>query len=135
MIVKKSAIESAVKVLSKVINPKNARPILDDILCEVTADTIRLTASDGDNTITTSVKLCEKADIDDRFCVAGKWLMKSLKNLTEQPVTIIVDEAHMKFRLQHQLGEMYMGIEDANEYPIPSTQLISATWNTELFLM
>ena len=50
LIVSKKEIERAVKNLCRVINPKNALPILGDILCEVDEQerTLMMTASDSE---------------------------------------------------------------------------------------
>lgn len=55
--VKKSAIESAANLLSRVINSKCALPILGDILCEVCDKKMTMTASDAEVTLTTTIGL------------------------------------------------------------------------------
>ena len=59
IIVSKSVLEAAVKNLCKVINPKNALPILGDILFDVNekAKTARLTSSDSEVTLSKEIIL------------------------------------------------------------------------------
>ena len=87
LIVRKSALEDCVKNLCKVINTKNALPILDDILFEVNqkAKTAHLTASDGEVTMIYEVALVE-CEGEGRFCVSAKTLADMLGEVSEQPV-------------------------------------------------
>ena len=96
LIVSKSALEDCVKNLVRVINPKNAMPILGDILFEVNqkAMTAHLTASDGEVTMIYEVVLVE-CEGEGRFCVSARLLAdmlgtsrantsRLLTNMTEQ---------------------------------------------------
>ena len=72
IIVSKSVLEAAVKNLCKVINPKNALPILGDILFDVNekAKTARLTSSDSEVTLSKEIILneCEGGEVAERYC-------------------------------------------------------------------
>ena len=54
LIISKTALEMAVKNICRVINPKNALPILGDILCMVDEErkTITMTGSDSEAWLT-----------------------------------------------------------------------------------
>lgn len=122
-VVTKSAIEKAAKNLCRVINPKNALPILADIMCDVREQdkVVLMTASDGEVWITITIGLTE-AEGGGKFCVNANSLNDAISQLTEQPVTIIADTengANAQFRLEHDSGVTYFPIEDANEYPEP----------------
>ena len=121
LIVSKTAIEMAVKNICRVINPKNALPILGDILCMVDEEkqTITMTGSDSEAWLTYQLQLqgCEGGG---PFCIGADLLRDALSELSEQPVTILATtESDMKFRLQHESGETVLPLENADEYPTP----------------
>ena len=119
LVVNKTILERATATLQKVINSKNALTILGDILCEVKDKKMTMTASDSEIYITTTIDL-ETMEGDGRFCVAANNLKEALSQLTEQPVTIIATtETTNMFTLQHQSGETFFAIEDADNYPMP----------------
>ena len=122
LIVSKSALEDCVKNLCKVINPKNALPILGDILFDVNmkAKTAHLTASDSEVTMIYEVVLVE-CEGEGRFCVSAKTLADMLSNVTEQPVTITATtESDNVFTMTYQDGSAFCPLENADEYPMPS---------------
>ena len=119
IIVSKQALEVCVKNLCRVINTKNALPILADILFDVNEQdkVATLTASDGEVRLTYTIGLKECFG-GGRFCVVGQTLADMLSGISEQPVTIIATvESDMKFTLNYEDGEAYCPIENADEYP------------------
>ena len=131
LIVSKREIERAVKNLCRVINPKNALPILGDILCEVDEQerTLMMTASDSEIWLRHTLAL-ESAEGGGKFCVPATRLMDALGELADQPLTIIATtESDMMFRLQHQTGETFFPCESAEEYPqSPELTDITTLW-------
>ena len=88
LIVSKTAIEMAVKNICRVINPKNALPILGDVLCEANQaeKTLQLTGSDSETWLQATLML-EECEGEGRFCVSATSLLDALTPLSEQPVT------------------------------------------------
>lgn len=116
--VKKAAIESAAKNLSRVISTNNSLPILGCILCEVADKRLNMTASDGEIDITTSVEL-DEMEGDGRFCVDAGRLVDALAQLPEQPITIIATtEIYNLFTIRHSSGESFFALQSADEYPV-----------------
>ena len=121
LIVSKTAIEMAVKNICRVINPKNALPILGDILCMVDEQqqTITMTGSDSEAWLHYKVQL-QECEGGGSFCIGADLLRDALAELSEQPVTILATtESDMKFRLQHESGETELPLEASDEYPTP----------------
>ena len=121
LIVSKTAIEMAVKNICRVINPKNALPILGDILCMVDEQqqTITMTGSDSEAWLHYKVQL-QECEGGGSFCIGADLLRDALAELPEQPVTILATtESDMKFRLQHETGETELPLEASDEYPTP----------------
>ena len=121
LIVSKTAIEMAVKNICRVINAKNALPILGDILCMVDEQqkTITMTGSDSEAWLHYKVQL-QECEGGGSFCIGADLLRDALAELSEQPVTILATtESDMKFRLQHESGETELPLEASDEYPTP----------------
>lgn len=121
LIISKTSIEMAVKNICRVINPKNALPILGDVLCMVDEqqNTITMTGSDSEAWLTYRLQL-QQCEGGGKFCIGANLLRDALAELSEQPVTILATtESDMKFRLQHQSGETILPLDNADEYPTP----------------
>lgn len=134
LIISKTALEMAVKNICRVINSKNALPILGDVLCMVDEEkqTITMTGADTEAWLTYQLALqgCEGGGA---FCIGADLLRDALSELTEQPVTILATtESDMKFRLQHESGETILPLDNADEYPTPRHLEASRTeWTLE----
>ena len=76
--VSSSKLFSQLQAVSRVINNKNALPILDDVLFELVGNELKLTASDGETTIRTSVEV-EGAEGSGKVASAAKLLLETLK--------------------------------------------------------
>lgn len=123
IIIKKSSLEACVKNLSKVINRKNALPILGDILFDVNDQekTVRLTASDSEIWLNYQLPL-DEVDGGGRFCVAANILLAMLECASDQPLTIFANhEGNQQLELTHDSGTAHCPIENADEYPTPFT--------------
>ena len=119
-IVSKLALEEVVKNLSRVINSKNALPILGDILFEVNADekSVLLTASDSEIWLQYTLTI-DDCDGGGRFAVGAKRLADMLKGVPEQPVTIEVNTDDRRFAINYDCGYAYFSTDNADEYPVP----------------
>ena len=120
-IISKTALEMAVKNICRVINPKNALPILADILCMVDEErkTITMTGSDAEAWLTYQVAL-EECEGGGPFCIGADLLRDALAELTEQPLTILATtESDNRFTLRHESGTTVLPLELSDEYPTP----------------
>ena len=125
IIVNRALLGEAANLLARVINPKNALPILEDVLFDVKNNEVTLTASDSEVTMSTTIGL-DAMEGDGRFCVSAKDLSTALAELTDEKVTIIATpESNMRFTLQHNSGETFFPIDNADEYPLPKQEQVS----------
>lgn len=85
-IVSSTALFSHLQAVSRVINSKNALPILDCFLFQLEDGTLSVTVSDSETTMVTSVEVNE-SDSNGKFAVAAKTLLDALKEIPEQPLT------------------------------------------------
>lgn len=117
------------KNLCKVINQKNALPILGDILFDVNekAKIARLTASDSEVIMSCEMALSE-CEGGGKFCVDATRLKDALGGLSEQPLTILATtESDQRFTIQHASGETYFPLEGADVYPMPTEEKYNET--------
>ena len=122
-----SALSSKLSALSKVINSKNALPILGDFVFDIQGQNLNLTASDSENTMRTTVELTE-SDGDGRFAIGNHDLLEAVKGFSEQPITFDVNFEQSIVKISYQNGLFSLPIENADEYPIP--QNVSESANT-----
>ena len=112
-----TALSSKLVALSRVINSKNALPILGDFVFEINGQTLRLTASDSENTMHTTVPLTE-SDGDGRFAIGNHDLLEAVKGFSEQPITFDADQQANIVKISYQNGLFSLPIDNAEEYPV-----------------
>lgn len=124
--VSSTALSSKLTALSRVINSKNALPILGDFVFDITGQTLKLTASDSENTMQTTVALTE-SDTDGRFAIGNHDLLEAVKGFSEQPITFDVDQQTNIAKISYQNGLFSLPIENADEFPVAQKMSDSAT--------
>lgn len=104
--------------LNRVINSKNALPILADIVFSVKDKTLSLKASDGEITLTADIVLTEAAEGEGCFAVNAKNIMEAIKNLPETPLEFSVSEDEKKVKVDYFSGMFSLPIDNAEEFPV-----------------
>ena len=79
-IVSSSALYAHLQGISRVINSKNALPILDCFLFELRDEALNVTVSDSETTMVTTVEVVE-SNADGRFAIAARTLLDALKEV------------------------------------------------------
>lgn len=142
--VSSTTLSNKLTALSRVINSKNALPILGDFVFDINGQTLGLTASDSENTLQTTVELTEN-DGDGRFAVGSHDLLEAVKGFSEQPITFDIDQQTNIARISYQNGLFSLPVENADEFPIAqrvsegaativiSNQLLSENVNRSIF--
>ena len=115
-----TALSNKLSALSKVINSKNALPILGDFVFDIQGQELTLTASDSENTMRTQLALTE-SDGDGRFAIGNHDLLEAVKGFSEQPITFDVNQEQNIVKISYQNGLFSLPIENADEYPIPQS--------------
>jgi DNA polymerase-3 subunit beta len=113
-----TALSNKLSALSKVINSKNALPILGDFVFDIQGQTLTLTASDSENTMRTTIELTE-SDGDGRFAIGNHDLLEAVKGFSEQPITFDANQEQNLVKISYQNGLFSLPIENADEFPIP----------------
>ena len=106
-----------IKVASRIINSKNALPILGDFLFETKGDIILITASDSEQWLSLKCPIVS-CDGDTRFCVSASDFLKAVDNLNDVVVTLVLEESTHTITCDYGNGKFSMPYEDANEFPL-----------------
>ena len=112
-----TALSSKLSALSRVINSKNALPILGDFVFEIKDNVLYLTASDSENMMKTQMDLTE-SDGNCRFAIGNHDLLEAVKGFSEQPITFDVNSEQNLVKISYQNGLFCLPIDNAEEFPI-----------------
>ena len=109
-------LSAKLKMAAKIVNSKNAMPILGDVLFETKNDVLMITTSDGEQWLS---QKCQTISYDQemRFCVNASDFMNAINNLNDLPFTITLDEQTHTITCEYGNGKFSMPYEDANEFP------------------
>lgn len=109
-------LQQQIAAVSKVINAKNALSILDNFLLEVKEGALYITGSDQETVMTAKLEITNLEN-DGRIAVNAKRLMEVVKEVSNFPISFVVDDAQGSIDLQFPGGHFeFMGV-DAAEYP------------------
>ncbi len=117
------------QTLSKVINSKNPLTILECILFDLQDNVLNMTASDNDITLSTSVEV-NLVSGSGRFAINATQIINGLKEISDQPVIISIDDNDYRVTINYQNGVCEFIGQNADDYPVPQgvgelTQTIS----------
>ena len=118
-IVSSTVLSSHLQAISRVINSKNALPILDCFLFELQDGTLSVTVSDSETTMVTRLEVVE-SNADGRFAIAARTLLDALKEIPEQPLTFEIDLSTLELTVQYQNGKYCLVGQNADEFPTPA---------------
>ncbi len=112
-----SDLTSHLNAISRVLASKNAMPILDNFLFQVSEERLTVTASDGDTTMVTSVAVTG-VEGTGAFVVPAKTIMDPLKEMPQQQLTIEVDNGNYEVIVSYANGKYHFIGGNAAEYPV-----------------
>lgn len=117
-VISSSLLSSRLTTIGRVIVQKNTLPILDCFCFDIKGNTLTITASDNDSTLTTRLELNE-SDADVRFAVNAKTLQDAIKEIPEQPLECFLNTESYELTIEYQNGQYKLMGQSADEYPIP----------------
>ena len=112
-----TTLSSKLSALSRVINSKNALPILGDFVFEISDNILYLTASDSENVMKTQIELTE-SDGSGRFAIGNQFILDAIKGISEQPITFEVNLEQNSAKISYQNGLFSLTIDNADEFPM-----------------
>jgi DNA polymerase III subunit beta len=111
-----SALLSHLQAISRVINSKNTLPILECFLLKIEGNKLIATASDTETTLVTTLDLID-SDADGSYAIPSKTLLDSLRELSEQPLTVEINENSLEVTIWYQNGKYKFVAQKGDEYP------------------
>lgn len=100
-----SLLSSNLQTIGKVISSKNTLPILDYFLFELCENQLRITASDTETTLVSNLEVDNQGE-DGSFAVPARRITDSIKEFSEQPLTISVDAEGWEITISWKSGKL-----------------------------
>jgi DNA polymerase-3 subunit beta len=120
--------------ISGVLNSNNTLPILDNFLFELTDDSLVVSASDLETTITTKIQI-SKAEESGCVAIPAKILLETLKTFSDIPVSFSIDEKNFGIEISAGEGKYRLTGHDGNEFPkLPTLESTSSLSINSLLL-
>ncbi len=116
-IISSKEMQKKIQLLGGVLTNNTTMPILDYFLFQLEKDTLKVTASDMQTTITASLNV-ESQD-EAEIAVPARILIDTLKALPEQPITFHSndDEDNQQLEISTTSGHYSVAYEEADEFP------------------
>ena len=118
-IVSSSELQKALQTVSGVISNSQSRPILENFLFEIEKDILRITASDGETTLITSLEV--KSDKEGKIAVPAKIFQEFVKTYGDQPLTLSVKDAEdgngKLLEILDEKDNFAVALDHAEDYP------------------
>ena len=143
-IVASGELQKALNTVSGVISSSQSRPILENFLFELQNDLLKITASDGETTLLTS--LVVKSESRGKIAVPAKMFQDIIKSFGDQPLTFVVKPNETQegglLEILDEKDNYFIALDNAEDYPelmefdsaqkvvVPSGVLAEALSNT-----
>jgi len=115
-IISSSALLSLLQTTGKVINSKNTLPILDYFLFDLHGGMLKVTASDLETTLVGTIKV-DSVEKEGIIAVPSKLMLDSLKEFSEQPLTIEANESTWEIKMSWKSGSLAIPGTSGLSYP------------------
>lgn len=118
-IVASGELQKALNTVSGVISSSQSRPILENYLFEVDGNNLKITASDGETTLVTTLEV--KSDETGKFAVPAKIFQDFVKTYGEQPLTLSVKDSEdgngSLLEILDEKDNFAVALDNAEDYP------------------
>lgn len=104
-IISSSLLSANLQSIGKVISNKNTLPILDYFLFELAGKELKITASDLETTLISTLEV-ENQDGDGVVAIPAKRITDSIKEFSEQPLTISVNKDNWEVTISWKTGKL-----------------------------
>ena len=116
-IVSSSLLSKNLSALSGVLNSSNTLPILDDFLFELAEDSLMITASDLETTMTVTIPL-DKAEDPGAVTIPAKILIDTLKTFSDIPVQFTINKETLGVEISAGDGKYKLSGHKSDEFPV-----------------
>lgn len=117
-VVSSALLSSHLQTISRVINSKNALPILDCFLLELKDNNIKITAADNEVRMETVVEVSEHEG-EGSLAINAKNLLDPLRELPDQPLRFEIDDETLEVYIYYHNGKYNFIGGKSEEYPQP----------------
>ena len=118
-IVASGELQKALNVVSGVISSSQSRPILENFLFELENEILKITASDSETTLITS--LAVKSDDQGKIAVPAKIFQDLIKTFGDQPLTFSVKDSESGegglLEILDEKDNYEVALDNAEDYP------------------
>lgn len=118
-IVASGELQKALNTVSGVISSSQSRPILENYLFEVDGNNLKITASDGETTLVTTLEV--KSDETGKFAVPAKIFQDFVKTYGEQHLTLSVKDSEdgngSLLEILDEKDNFAVALDNAEDYP------------------
>jgi len=104
------------QTLLGVVNTTNTLPILDNFLFQINKNSLKVTSSDLETTMSTVIEI--ESDSSGEIAVPAKLLVEALKNFAEQPLTFSTQKESV-LEINANDGKYRISFVPAEEFPKP----------------
>lgn len=126
-VVSSSNLLSHLSAISKVISSKSTMPILDNFLFQLTEAQLKITASDLESTLITSMDL-DNTEGEGIIAIPAKLLIDTLKEFPEQPLTFQMDTESYAIEIFSDNGKFSIVGQNGEDFPeLPQVDEVSAS--------
>lgn len=112
-----SDLNAQLQMLSKVLNSKNALPVLDNFLLDVKQGELKITANDGENVMNSTMPL-EICEGEGDFIVPARTLLDAMRELPDQPLRFVIDPDTYAITITYHNGVYKFAGNSAADYPM-----------------
>ena len=102
--------------IGRVISSKNTLPILDNFLFDLSGNELKITASDLETTLVTTIEL-ENVTDEGKVAVPARILMDMLKEFPEQPLTFDINMETLGIELNSENGKYNIVGQNPEDFP------------------
>ncbi len=114
--VSSTALLNRLQIIGKTINPKSPLPILENFLLKLEGDTLTITASDLETTLTTSIPVLD-ASGEITVAISAKFLMDTLREFAEQPLKFEINPENLAIVIKTEYGNYNFIGQKGDEFP------------------
>ena len=115
-VVSSTELLSHLQLISRVINSKNTLPILGNFLFMLHNNELKVTASDLESTMETTLHIENVVEEGD-IAIPAKLLTDTLKEFPEQPLTFIVNPENLDVEISWETGKFNIPGASAEDFP------------------
>ncbi|MEG1606775.1 MAG: DNA polymerase III subunit beta [Mucinivorans sp.] len=105
-IISSTLLSQNLQSIGKVIATKNTLPILDYFLFELKGEQLSVTASDLETTLSTTIEVENVEQLDGSVAVPARRITDSIKEFSEQPLTISIDKESWEIVISWRSGKL-----------------------------